>query len=135
MMKRSIVLTGLSLLAVTNISLAGSVVCPATLTCNGDTGTCDNTSEWVLDAANAHQSFSGLQTFPISKIWAVKQGYRHNDPFQFLCTYQYGNSESHSFVSIYRSVRKLEGHWLYLGLGKTEAYCFTREPSACTGIL
>jgi hypothetical protein len=119
----------LSLILCSTVMADNLIVCPASLTCNYDTGKCDMpTGQWVLDAGSAMEPFSGPLTMNISKIWAYKQG----DEYQFECTYQYGNN---SQISIYTYVKSLIGeNWVYSGFGQQQANCSQpTAPNTCAG--
>ena|SRR5579862_661801 len=127
---RLLILFVFSLLSISTAFAA--TYCPATITCNYNTGVCDKPDGWVVDDSQARELFTGSQTMKLSKIWAYKQGSSSNEVYQFECTYYYGNDGS--AISLYKYVKQLSGTaWAFSGFGKQHAECSIADPSACTG--
>lgn len=131
-----LLITALSFLLVFPNAYAGSISCPASIVCDGDTGTCNNSAAWFLDTSYATE-FSGQQEMQISEITAYKLNAGTPVTYQFKCTYNYSHQteEQHSSIAIYRYVQKLEGNWRYSGFGKQQATCQSINPASCTATL
>jgi hypothetical protein len=118
----------------------GDVVCPVTITCNGDQGTCGipaTPNGWGLDTTDGKELMPGVQTLGISKISAKKYPIaivgRDGYLFNMKCTYKYG---SHSSISIDTNVQipLLGPAWTYDGFGDQQATCTTpTQTTSCTG--
>lgn len=112
-------------------SFAAQTVCPETITCDWDTGICNQPSGLHVGALHAKEPFVN-ETFVISKIKARR--YWLNSPSWVLdCIYSYGKS---SYIVLIAGDVKLEGiGWSVYGFGKSKARCTDlNNLSECAGI-
>ena len=131
MIKIFVLVTAFFISAAVNAS--DETVCPSTITCNYDSGTCNTPSGWYLADGLAQEMFSGTQTFAISAISAYMVGSSPpNEHYGLECWYKYGEGSSFLF---YTTVKSLIGaNWVFSGFGNKKANCsYVSDPTTCAG--
>lgn len=131
-MRKIILIVSLLLSFVVNASL----ICPSTLTCNYDEGTCDKADGWHILGETMRVSFPNF--FELSTIYAVKMSFPDDayGKYKFICAYATPyNREYNQSLVLYAFTNKLTGdNWMYSGFGKFGATCSDiSDPTRCAG--
>ena len=116
-------------------------MCPETISCNYDLGTCFNGSEdlrhqhWLIHSNDIEQRASDEWFLAEITGYKTEPDLVFERTFQVLsCVYRNPNSKSQpSFYLLYQKVDHLnEGNWHFSGFGKDRAKCLSNNTSECT---
>lgn len=110
-----------------------TVMCPATLTCNYEAGTCElPVGKWAINYGYAEEPFSNSIPLNLVEISAFKKELPNSDDYEFNCTYW---SDHSSGIIITTRVKNLGGdNWTINGFGKSNAYCNNQSYTNCYGV-
>ncbi|OGV48503.1 MAG: hypothetical protein A3F46_03695 [Legionellales bacterium RIFCSPHIGHO2_12_FULL_42_9] len=125
---------------------ATQIVCPSSITCNYEEGTCDVSDDWFYsNMATEEDKFPDGQPISLSMIGGYQRtvvdapGYplskeaREKNGYTISCTYEYGKYRSRLFILRY--VKNIAGsNWVKSQFGKTHATCSDiKNPEECAG--
>ena len=115
---------------------ASMLVCPATITCNYEDGTCDQAKGWYINFfALGWPASTGTQSMALSAIYGVKASASNIDPYYKIkktkieCYYLPGG------IKLVAYVKQLVGeNWSFDGFGKFRGVCANiSDPTTCSG--
>lgn len=118
-----------------------TAMCPATLTCNYDAGTCElPAGKWEINDENAYTPILPAgKPINLSGIEAQKK-LGTSQEYKFTCFYTYERVDKDSSwrpydpsISISTDVKNISGdNWKTHGFGKRLAYCNSEDPDNWT---
>lgn len=119
-------------LFLSNMTWAEQILCPQSLTCNYEKGTCESSSGdlsgWYLSSGGALESFPGDLTIQLSRA----QGFKIYGGYQLNCSYSYTKS-SLIILTQDKAVKLTGPKWEFYGFGKQSAMCSNiRSPEECS---
>jgi hypothetical protein len=114
-------------------------ICPSTITCDYDKGTCDQPDEWLISNGSNQKPFIGSQYFELFDMRAIRIDFPKelSGKYRINCFYALDPKRPSGLIGITTLANKLVGeNWVISNsFDKSVAVCSdVADPSTCAGM-